>query len=73
MLKKDVAKMAMKKIKTAWLSKEIDRSSESIGMYLSGKAECPKAVAIAWAVALGLEPLALWEEASNVQIKDRAS
>lgn len=50
-----------------WIARQLGRTPETIGRYLSGERPCPKDTSIAWAVKLGLPLDVFWDEAADVE------
>lgn len=60
----------MRAFKVSWVAEKTGKVPYTIHAYLSGRRTPDKSTAIAWALAVNLPPLALWDEESSKKPRD---
>jgi hypothetical protein len=71
MFKRELAIMITSRFKMKHLEKETGKSRQAFHAYLKGTRSPDKSTAQAWALAMGLEKMALWDESLESEQKQR--
>lgn len=71
MFKREIARNEMVRSNRRWVASKTGKTTQSIHRYLNGLSMPDKSTCIAWALALNLPPMALWDE--EAEAKDTPS